>query len=138
MSATMPDSARMTRDGADGLGYELGRYTVPAGARVLCGRRVNNVAIVIDAPLGSEGRVYLVERDVEPDGYFALRALITVTWRPRGPPAGSPWPRASKCERYRIGCKADASTTEMRPNSTRGTAPELRTDRHSSVQSFAR
>ncbi len=76
MSATMPDSARITRDGADGLGYELGRYTVPAGARVLCGRRVNNVAIVIDAPLGSEGRVYLVEREVERDGYSALRSLV--------------------------------------------------------------
>ncbi len=77
MSATMPDSARITRDGADGLGYELGRYTVAGTERVLCGRRVNNAAIVIDAPLGSEGRVYLVERDVEHDGYSALRSLIT-------------------------------------------------------------
>jgi len=76
MSPTMPDSSTTTRDGADGLGYELGRYTVPAGARVLCGRRVNNVAIVIDAPAGTEGRVYLVERDVEHDGYAALRALV--------------------------------------------------------------
>jgi len=77
MSAALTTTTRQALDnGIEELGYELARYTVPAGDRVLCGRRVNNVAIVIDAPLGSEGRVYLVERDVEHDGYSALRSLV--------------------------------------------------------------
>jgi hypothetical protein len=72
-SATTP-----TRGDAVGeLGYDLGRYTIAGvGQRVLCGRRVDGGAIVIDAPVGSEGRVYLVERGVEQDGYPALRALV--------------------------------------------------------------
>ncbi len=77
MSAALTTSTRQVRGGIEELGYELARYTVAGTERVLCGRRVNNVAIVIDAPLGSEGRVYLVERDVEHDGYSALRSLIT-------------------------------------------------------------
>jgi hypothetical protein len=76
MSATATPSIGKLLAGAEELGYELGRYTVPAGERVLYGRRVNGVAIVLDAPAGSEGTVYLVERDVERDGYSALRALV--------------------------------------------------------------
>jgi len=76
MSAATTTSIRTDRAWAGELGYELGRYTVRAGERVLCGRRANNVAIVIDAPVASEGCVYLVERDVEQDGYSALRALV--------------------------------------------------------------
>lgn len=76
MSASLTTSTRQVRDGIEELGYELARYTVAGTERVLWGRRVNNVAIVIDAPLGSQGRVYLVERDVEPDGYSALRSLV--------------------------------------------------------------
>lgn len=59
------------------LGYRLGRYTVAGvGQRVLCGQRVDGEAIVIDAPAGNEGRVYLVERGIEQDGYPALKALV--------------------------------------------------------------
>jgi len=76
MSAVPTTTTRQARDGIEELGYELGRYKIPAGERVLCGRRANGIAIVIDAPAGCEGRVYLVERDVEPDGYSALRALV--------------------------------------------------------------
>jgi hypothetical protein len=73
ISATTPQLP----DGAGELGYELGRYTIPGvGERVLCGRRVGGEAIVIDVPAGSDGRVYLVERGVEQDGYPALKALI--------------------------------------------------------------
>jgi hypothetical protein len=76
MSA-LPATARTLSGGACELGYELGRYTVAgAGQRVLCGRRVDGEAIVIDAPTSSEGRVYLVERGVEQDGYPALKALV--------------------------------------------------------------
>jgi hypothetical protein len=48
--------------------FELARYTVPAGERVLVGRRVNGSAIVVDVPAGDSGRVYLVERDVQDGG----------------------------------------------------------------------
>ncbi len=76
MSAVPTTTTRQARDGIEELGYELARYTVAGTERVLCGRRVNNVAIVIDAPVRCQGRVYLVERDVEPDGYSALRAMV--------------------------------------------------------------
>jgi hypothetical protein len=67
----------MVPDQAGELGSELGRYTIAgAGERVLCGRRVDGEAIVIDVPTGSEGRVYLVERGVEQDGHPALKALV--------------------------------------------------------------
>jgi hypothetical protein len=72
-----PTTTRTLPDRAHELGYELGRYTIAgAGERVLCGRRVDGEAIVIDAPASSEGRVYLVERGVEQDGYPALKALV--------------------------------------------------------------
>jgi len=92
MTATTPTRP----DHAGELGHELARYTIPdAGERVLCGRRVNGEAIVIDAPTGNHGRVYLVERDIEPDGYPALKALIadyiqTATALGRVPMAPSP------------------------------------------------
>ena len=73
----LPATTTTLPDRVGELGYELGRYTIAgAGERVLCGRRVNREAIVIDAPAGSDGRVYLVDRDVEQDGYPALRALV--------------------------------------------------------------
>jgi hypothetical protein len=76
MSALLETHSTL-RDGVGELGYELGRYAVSGGGeRVLCGRRVNGEAIVIDAPAGSEGRVYLVERGVEQDGSPALKALV--------------------------------------------------------------
>ncbi len=76
MSA-LPATTRTPPDMARELGYELGRYTIAgAGERVLRGRRVDGEAIVIDAPTGSEGRVDLVERDLEQDGYPALKALV--------------------------------------------------------------
>lgn len=78
MSAAPTTSISAARDGIEELGYELARYIVPSGERILCGHRtVKGEAIVIDAPVGCEGRVYLVERDVEQDGYSALRALLT-------------------------------------------------------------
>ncbi len=77
MSADSRTNTTTGGDATEELGYELGRYNVPAGDRVLYGRRINGgSAIVIDAPAGSEGRVYLVEPDVEQDGYSALRALV--------------------------------------------------------------
>jgi hypothetical protein len=75
--SSRPATTRTVSEAAGELGYELGRYTIAgAGERVLCGRRVDGEAIVIDVPSGSEGRVYLVERGVEQDGYPALKALV--------------------------------------------------------------
>ncbi|MGH2871461.1 MAG: hypothetical protein ACRDL5_03255 [Solirubrobacteraceae bacterium] len=64
------------RPAAGETGYELARYALAEGERVLVGRRVRGVAIVVDAPVGEDGRVYLVERNVQIDGYAALRALV--------------------------------------------------------------
>lgn len=57
---------------------ELARYAVPAGERVLYGQRVNGVVRVTDVPAGGRGRgrAYLVERELEQDGYGALNALV--------------------------------------------------------------
>jgi hypothetical protein len=56
---------------------ELARYTVPVGERVLYGQRVNGVVRVTDVPVGGRGRAYLVERELEQDGYGALNALLS-------------------------------------------------------------
>jgi len=76
MSIAPTTDVQFDSEAVDAFGYELGRYVVTGSERVLCGRRVNGVAIVIDAPVGIEGRVYLVERDAGGDGYSALQALI--------------------------------------------------------------
>jgi hypothetical protein len=62
--------------GPIGERVELARYTVTAGERLLVGQRVNSEAILVDMPAGEEGRVYLVERDLDQDGYSALKSLI--------------------------------------------------------------
>lgn len=55
---------------------ELGRYSVPAGERILYGQRVNGIVRITDVPARGRGRAYLVERELEQDGYDALRALV--------------------------------------------------------------
>jgi hypothetical protein len=55
---------------------ELARYTLPAGERILYGQRVDGVVRVTDVPAHGRGRAYLVERELEQDGYSALKALI--------------------------------------------------------------
>ena len=56
---------------------ELARYTVPVGERVLYGQRVNGVVRITDVPAYGIGRAYLVERELEQDGYDALKALLS-------------------------------------------------------------
>jgi hypothetical protein len=41
------------------------------------GQRVRGVVRVTDVPAGGRGRAYLVERELEQDGYGALKALVT-------------------------------------------------------------
>jgi hypothetical protein len=63
-------------DNLIGERIELARYTVPVGERVLYGQRVNGVVRVTDVPACGRGRAYLVERELEHDGYDALKALV--------------------------------------------------------------
>ena len=55
---------------------ELARYPLPGGERVLYGQRINGVVRITDRPASGEGRSYLVERELEHDGYSALKALV--------------------------------------------------------------
>ena len=59
-----------------GARVELGRYTIPAGERVVYGQRVDGVVRVTDRPADGDGRSFLVERGLEEDGNAALQALI--------------------------------------------------------------
>jgi hypothetical protein len=73
-----PPTVTETRRNGNHVGerIELARYTVPVGQRVLFGQRVNGVVRVTDVPAQGRGRAYLVERELEHDGYDALKALV--------------------------------------------------------------
>jgi hypothetical protein len=74
---TTPTVTETRRNGNPvGERIELARYTIPVGQRVLYGQRVNGVVRVTDVPVGGRGRAYLVERELEQDGYDALKALV--------------------------------------------------------------
>ena len=55
---------------------ELARYQISTGERVLYGQRIAGVVRVTDVP-GAGGRAFLVERELEEDGYGALQALVS-------------------------------------------------------------
>ena len=56
---------------------ELGRYTLPDGTvRLLIGQRIDGSVRLVDVPLTGPGRRYVVERELEQDGYSALKALV--------------------------------------------------------------
>ena len=75
---TTPTVTEIRRNGNPvGERIELARYTVPVGERVLYGQRVNGVVRVTDVPACDRGRAYLVERELEQDGYNALKALVS-------------------------------------------------------------
>jgi len=74
---TTPTVTEIRRNGNPvGERIELARYTIAVGQRVLYGQRVNGVVRVTDVPAGGRGRAYLVERELEQDGYEALKALV--------------------------------------------------------------
>lgn len=52
------------------------RYRVASGERVLYGQRINGCVRIADRPASGGGRSYLVERELERDGYGALTALV--------------------------------------------------------------
>jgi hypothetical protein len=56
---------------------ELARYQLSDGTeRVLIGQRVDGIVRVSDLAASGAGRAYLVERELERDGYAALQAMI--------------------------------------------------------------
>lgn len=55
---------------------ELARYRVSGGARVLYGQRINGHVRITDRPAGGRGRSYLVEGQLESDGWDALKTLV--------------------------------------------------------------
>lgn len=56
---------------------ELGRYTVSSGERVLYGQRINGAVRITDRPASGAGRSYIVEREMQVDGYSALQTLVS-------------------------------------------------------------
>lgn len=70
--STPPDPPRIPL----GERTELARYTVSGCERVVYGQRVNGCVRVIDRPGSGDGRSYVVERQLELDGYPALTALV--------------------------------------------------------------
>ncbi len=75
---TTPTVTEIRRNGNPvGERIELARYSVPVAERVLYGQRVNGIVRVTDVPAHGSGRAYLVERELEQDGYDALKALIS-------------------------------------------------------------
>jgi hypothetical protein len=74
---TTPTVTELVRNGNPvGERVELARYTIPAGERIIYGQRVRGVVRVIDVPANGGPRAYLIERELEQDGYGALKALV--------------------------------------------------------------
>ena len=59
-----------------GNGVELAQYAIAGATRVIRGQRIEGVLRVVDVPVGDRGRAYLVERELEQDGYAALKTLV--------------------------------------------------------------
>jgi hypothetical protein len=76
--ASPPPALRApARKSAVGERTELARYRVSSGERVLHGQRIAGCVRITDRPAAGGGRAYLVERELERDGYGALKALVT-------------------------------------------------------------
>lgn len=80
---TTPTVTELVRNGhptipRQGVGerVELARYTVPAGERIIQGQRVDGVVRLLDVPASGHGRAYVIERELERDGYAAVQALV--------------------------------------------------------------
>ncbi|MGO9976069.1 MAG: hypothetical protein ACLP01_25355 [Solirubrobacteraceae bacterium] len=75
MTACTTTTARSARPTV-GERVELGRYQTRTGEhRVIYGQRVGTVRVT-DVPADGRGRAFLVERELEQDGYAALLALV--------------------------------------------------------------
>ena len=76
----------MTVAGAE---KELARYMLPGGTvRILVGQRIDGRVAISDRPAGDDGRVFLVERQVESaDAMAGLIAAYVADSVERGEPA---------------------------------------------------
>src|SRR5271166_2000970 len=74
--SSSPPRAATARPSGVGERTELARYRVSAGERVIYGQRINGCVRITDRPASGRGRSYLVERELERDGYSALKALV--------------------------------------------------------------
>jgi hypothetical protein len=75
---TSPPAAAsaVPRENAVGKLTELARYQAGGQQRVLCGQRIDGCVRITDRPAAGSGRSYLVDRELERDGYSALKALV--------------------------------------------------------------
>jgi hypothetical protein len=74
---TTPTVTEQVRNGnLVGERVELGRYRTATAERMIVAQRVNGVVRVSDVPATGRGRAYLIERELEKDGYAALKALV--------------------------------------------------------------
>jgi hypothetical protein len=72
-----PAGRRAPRQHQVGALTELARYEVAGGERVLYGQRIDGCVKVTDRPANGAGRSYVVDRELERDGYGALKALVS-------------------------------------------------------------
>jgi hypothetical protein len=56
--------------------FELARYSIPSGQRVIYGQRVDGKVRVTDKPAEGTGRSYLIDSGLQEDGFKALEALV--------------------------------------------------------------
>jgi hypothetical protein len=56
--------ADKSRAGKTNERVELARYTVSAGERIIHGQRILGVVRLVDKPVSSEGRHYIIEREL--------------------------------------------------------------------------
>jgi hypothetical protein len=89
---------------------ELGRYTTPDQERILYGQRIDGVVRITDVPASGRGRAYLVERELERDGYDALKALVA-DYLDQAARLGQP---PSRCRRTSFAATSTTSTTRKR------------------------
>jgi hypothetical protein len=77
MTVTSPTTTSLKRSPIVGERRELGRYSTPTdGQRLIVGQRVDGHVRLVDVPASGQGRAYLIERELEKDGYAALQSLV--------------------------------------------------------------
>jgi hypothetical protein len=72
---TIPQSSDPHKSSV-GVPTELARYSVSSGERAVYGQRINGHVRITDRSVTGDGRAYVIEREVERDGYEALQALV--------------------------------------------------------------
>lgn len=74
--SSSPQRAATARSSGVGERTELARYSVSAGERVIYGQRINGCVRITDCPSSAGGRAFLIDRELERDGFSALNALV--------------------------------------------------------------